>query len=41
MHSDENRTSPASGEVRSDRASSAVILLSLVVLILLGSSLWR
>jgi hypothetical protein len=40
MHPDENRTSLASGEVRSDRASS-VILLSLVVLILLGSSLWR
>ena len=38
MHADENRTSPASGEARSDRASSAIILLALVVLILLVSS---
>jgi hypothetical protein len=39
MHADENRTSPASREARGDRASSAIIVLSVVVLILLLSSL--
>jgi hypothetical protein len=39
MHVDENRTSPVSRKAQGDRASSAIIVLSVVVLILLVSSL--